>query len=130
MGNGRLATSRRDVERLVATLSRSTGAAADAVHAELVTTQERVGTLEARLAEVRDREVTLAAQQVDEADLARALEAFTPVWDVLLTPEKERVLNLLIERVSYDGRDEKLNIRFRLDGIASLAAETAVETAS
>ena len=86
--------------------------------------------LEARLAEVQHREAALAAQQIDEADLARALEAFTPIWDVLLTPEKERVLNLLIERVTYNGRDEKLAIRFRLDGIASLAAETATETAS
>jgi site-specific DNA recombinase len=126
-GERDLAIARRDVERLVGTLSRSTGPAADALHGELVAAQERIGTLEARLAEVRDREATLAAQQIDEADLARALEAFTPIWDVLLTPEKERVLNLLIERVSYDGRDGNLTIRFRLDGIASLAAETAVE---
>jgi site-specific DNA recombinase len=121
------AKARKDVERLVTTLSRSTGPAADAVHVELAKAQERVGVLVARLGEVREREVALAAQQVDEADLARALEAFTPIWDVLLTPEKERVLGLLIEKVGYDGRDGKLTIRFRLDGIASLAAETAAE---
>ncbi|MBZ5637436.1 MAG: recombinase family protein [Acidobacteriia bacterium] len=120
-----LAASRRDVERLVGALSRSTGAAADAVHAELVAAQERVGVLESRVAEVRGRETTLAAQQINETDLARALEAFTPIWDVLLTPEKERVLNLLIEKVSYDGESGKLDIAFKLAGIATLAAEVA-----
>ncbi len=82
-------------------------------------------TLEVRLAEVRDRESALAAQQIDEADLARALEAFDPVWDMLLTHERERILNLLIERVSYDGGTGKLDIAFKLAGIAALAAEVA-----
>jgi site-specific DNA recombinase len=98
-----IATARRDVERLVATLTRTTGPAAAAVNGELVAAQERIGTLEARLAEVHGRQAAVTTQQIDEADLARALEAFDPIWDVLLTPEKERVLNLLIERVSYDG---------------------------
>jgi site-specific DNA recombinase len=120
-----IAKARKDVERLVATLSRSTGAAADAVHAEVGTAQERVGTLDARLADVRDRETALAAQQIDEADLARALEAFEPIWDVLLTAEKERILGMLIEQVSYDGGTGKLDIAFRLAGIATLAAEVA-----
>jgi site-specific DNA recombinase len=118
-----IAAARRDVERLVATLSRSTGAAANAVHGELVASQERFGSLEARLAEVRDREAALAAQQIDEADLAHALEAFDPIWDVLATPERERILNLLIERVSYDGSTGELDITFRFAGIATLAAE-------
>jgi site-specific DNA recombinase len=122
-GERDLATARHDVERLVTTLSRSTGAAADAVHAELVAAQERVGTLEARLAEVREREASLAAQQIDEADLSRALEQFDELWSVLLTPEKERVLNLLIERVAFNGADGDLRIDFRLPGIAQLAAE-------
>ncbi len=116
---------RRDVERLVATLARTTGPGADAVNAEIGTAQERVGVLEARLAEIGTREAALAGQQIDEADLARALEAFDPVWDVLLTPERERVLNLLIERVAYDGGTGKLDIAFRLAGIATLAAEVA-----
>jgi site-specific DNA recombinase len=120
-----IAKARKDVERLVGTLSRSTGAATDAVNGELVTAQERIGTLEARLAEVREREAALATQQIDEADLARALEAFDPIWEVLLTPERERILNLLIERVSYDGSTGKLDIAFDFAGIATLAAEVA-----
>jgi len=35
----------------------------------------------------------------------------TPIWDVLLTPEKERILKHLIERIDFDGH--RLAVRFR-----------------
>ena len=40
---------------------------------------------------------------------SRALAA--PIWEVLLTPEKERILKLLIERIDYDGC--RLAVRFQ-----------------
>lgn len=118
-----IAAARHDVERLVATLSRTTGPVGDAVRAELEKAQESVGTLTARLREVQAREAVLAAQHVDEADVARALQDFDELWSVLLTPERERVLRLLIERVSYDGATRRLEITFAPAGIATLAAE-------
>ena len=54
---------------------------------------------------------------------ALPLSAFDPIWDVLHAPEKERVLRLLIEKVTYDGRTEDLTITFRPTAIATLAAE-------
>jgi hypothetical protein len=42
---------------------------------------------------------------------------------VLLTPEKERILRLLIERIDYDGGSARLSLSFRLPGIATLASE-------
>jgi site-specific DNA recombinase len=78
---------------------------------------------DARLAELRAQLAALAAQRVDEADVARALAAFEPIWDVLLTPERERVLRLLVERVSYDGAAGKLEIAWRLAGFGDLARE-------
>ena len=118
-----LVGARGDVERLVGTLSRTTGVAGQAVQGELARTQERVGVLESRLVEVRAQEAAPANQHIDEADVARALEAFDPIWDVLLTPERERVLRLLIGRVTYDGASQKLEITFSPAGIATLAAE-------
>ena len=44
---------------------------------------------------------------------------------MLLTPERERVLGLLIDRIDYDGRDGKLEIPWRLAGFGELAAEVA-----
>jgi radical SAM superfamily enzyme YgiQ (UPF0313 family) len=120
-----LVTARRDVERLVATLSRANGAAAGTVEVEVEKAQERVATLERRAVEIADRVALLDAQKIDEADLARALESFDPVWNALLTPEKERVLRLLIERVAYDGATKQMQIRFALPGFAALAADLA-----
>jgi hypothetical protein len=42
---------------------------------------------------------------------------------VLLTPEKERVLQLLIERIDYDGSVNQLDITWRLAGFGQLAKE-------
>jgi hypothetical protein len=42
---------------------------------------------------------------------------------VLLTPEKERVLRLLIEKVDYDGGTGKLDVAWRLAGFGQLAEE-------
>ena len=57
--------------------------------------------------------------------MARALVAFDPIWDVLLTPERERVLQLLIERIDYDGATQQLTITWRLSGFGQLADEIA-----
>ena len=122
-----IATAQGEVARLVATLSRTTGTAAEAVRAEIEKAQANVTALEARLAEVRAREAALAAQTVDEADVARALEAFDPIWDVLVTAEKERVLGLLIAAIRYDGSTGKLDIDWRLAGFGELAQEVGSE---
>ena len=120
-----LDAARADVERLVGALSRSTGPAAEAVTAELAKAQERVSSLEARQAEVRTQIAALDAQHVDEADVARALEAFDPIWEVLLAPERERVLRLVIRQIDYRADTGKLEIAWRLPGFGELAAEVA-----
>ena len=118
-----LSTSKADVTRLTETLSRTGGHAADAVAAELGKAQEQVIHLESRRSEIKTDLDTLDAQAVDRDDLVRALEAFDPIWDVLLTPEKERVLQLLIEKIDYHGGTGKLQIAWRLAGFAQLAKE-------
>ena len=42
---------------------------------------------------------------------------------MLLTPEKERVLRLLIDRIDYDGGTGSLDITWRLAGFGQLAGE-------
>ncbi len=120
-----LGAAQADVQRLVETVSRVTGPAAEAVAAELNAAQERATAAERRLAEIKAEFATLDPQALDRDELARALEAFDPIWDVLLTPERERVLQLLIERVSYDGSAQELAISWRLSGFGELAAEVA-----
>jgi len=120
-----VAGAQAEVKRLVDAVARTTGSAAEAVQAELAGAQERLQALEARQRDVATQTVALDAQHVDERDLARALEAFDPIWDVLLTPERERVLRLLVEGVDYNGETGQLTIRWHVAGLGQLAAEVA-----
>ena len=60
---------------------------------------------------------------VDEGDLRDALAGFTPIWDQLFPREQERILRLLIERVTYDPDGGDLDIDLRPCGIETLADE-------
>ncbi len=113
----------KPVQSLVDTLSGATGPARVAVHAELEKTQEHVQTIENRLTEITTEKAAMESQTFDQADVADALAAFDPLWEVLLTPEKERVLRQLIDRVDYDGAAGKLEIHWRLAGFGELADE-------
>ena len=114
-----------EVGRLVDAAAKSSGRANQALLDRLAKDQELLNAVEDRLAEIGAQRASLEAIQIDEQELGRALERFDPIWDVLLTPEKERILRLLIDRIDYDGRTEEMSFAFRLPGIASLAAEAA-----
>ena len=116
---------RREVGRLVETVAKSSGAANQSLLDRLTKDQERLDSLERRLSEIGEQRASLETLQIDEQELGRVLERFDPIWDVLLTPEKERILRLLIETIDYDGATGMLSFAFRLPGIASLAAEAA-----
>jgi len=88
--------------------------------------QGEIRTLEARLATITDEHEALKARSIDATDLRLALDAFDPVWDRLTTPEQARVVQLLIERVDYDGAKGSLAITFRPAGVRTLAEERAV----
>ncbi|MCP4003158.1 MAG: hypothetical protein GY725_03075 [bacterium] len=120
-----LGPAKADVERLVAAVSRVDGPAADAVAEKLTTAQERLAQIKARQAEIKTELADLKAQSIDRDDLAQALEAFDPIWDVLLTPERERVLQLLIEAIEYDGGTGNLQITWRLAGFGAFSAEVS-----
>jgi site-specific DNA recombinase len=118
-----LTTVRSEVARLTATVTVATGAAADALMAKLTETQERLTTLERRQREVADRQTAVVNQDVDPEAVGRALAQFTDLWEVLLTPERERVVRLLIERVDYAGASGELKIVFSALGIATLVTD-------
>ncbi len=60
---------------------------------------------------------------VDEAEIAAALADFDTVWDCLAPREQGRVVELLVERVAYDGGTGSISITFRPAGIKTLAGE-------
>jgi len=82
--------------------------------------QERIETADRRLVTAaRDLEST-REQAIDESQVAAALSAFDSVWEVLIPTERARILGLLIERTTYDGRTGTLELAFRPGGIGRL----------
>jgi site-specific DNA recombinase len=89
----------------------------------LADVQGRITVAERRLAEVRREIDSLSATAVDEEEAAEALRQFTPLWESLSPREQARVLQLLIERVDYDGGDGNIAIIFRPDGIGAITEQ-------
>ncbi len=83
---------------------------------------------EVRAAAERDRAIqaelaAVEAERIDEGDLAAAVAGFDPVWEALSPREQARVVQLLVERVAYDGAKETVAVTFRPAGIKVLAGE-------
>ena len=93
--------------------------------ARLVEVQGRIGTAERRLAEIEDELDRLVGQEIGEDDVAAALAEFDGVWAALNPKEQARVLELLIERVDYNGGAGNIAITFRPSGIKTLTAPPA-----
>lgn len=90
----------------------------------LATIHERMQANERRLAELLKERERLQGDQINEEDAANALAAFDPVWASLSLREQSRLLQLLIERIDYDGRDGTISITFHPSGIKALADRT------
>jgi site-specific DNA recombinase len=58
--------------------------------------------------------------------VADALAEFDGVWESLTSQEQTRMMDLLVERVDWDGAQENVSITLRPGGIKSLS-ETPVE---
>ncbi len=117
-----LAAAKAELAGLVRALSTAEGSAATAIQEATAAAQERVAGIQTRLAEVRERETQADGTVVDEGEVGRALGDFSELWSVLATPEQERVIRLVLDRVTWDG--ENLDIQFALPGLAALAKET------
>jgi site-specific DNA recombinase len=127
----RLEAERRVLDRELARLNDGVrlvlGAAArdEAARGRLADLQDRIRKGEQRALEIRQEMVALEREQVNEADMATALSQFDPVWESLAPREQARVVQLLVERVAYDGRDGQISVTFRPTGIKTLVAELA-----
>ena len=87
--------------------------------------QDRIRDAERRLTQIEDELAVLDRDLVDEAEVATALADFDSVWDCLAPREQARVIELLIDRVTFDGDGGNVSITFRPSGIKTLASELA-----
>ena len=91
---------------------------------ELKNLQDRVVAIEARLSALPGEIQAAKRTNVTEQNVRSALDAFGPVWEALWPGERARILGLLVERIDYDGRDERIAVRIRPDGVGA-AEQTA-----
>jgi site-specific DNA recombinase len=90
---------------------------------------ERIGGVEAKVRRARAEIAGTASRLIPEEEAARALTAFDPVWNSLTPREQGRMIDLLVERVDYDGAAGSVSVTFRPAGIRTLADELAREAA-
>lgn len=115
----------RELHRLVAI--GSTGPGAGERLARLADLQEQIRETERRLSEVRQEAERHGQSLIGEAEVSAVLAQFDLLWQTLSPHEQARVLQLLIERVDYDGREDLVSVTFRPTGIKTLFAETQDE---
>jgi hypothetical protein len=123
-----LEAERRGLERDVSrwtnevrqTVAQSPLAATDATTARLADLQERIRLAELRANDIRLEATTIGHGLVDEREVAEALAEFDDVWQALTPREQTRFVQLLIERVEYDGTTGDVAITFHPTGIRAL----------
>ena len=93
--------------------------------ARLADLQERIGTVEGRVRKIREQIHAIHYHLLHEDEAAQVMSIFDPVWGSLSPREQVRVVQLLVERVDYDGAKGKVSITFRPAGIKTLAEELA-----
>jgi len=96
-----------------------------AISGRLADLEDRTATLTVRLAEINRERAAVERAVVDPDDLTTALGLFDPVWEVLHAPERARIIELLIDRIVYDGASDRLAVTFHPIGIKALAEEVA-----
>ena len=114
---GRLREDHAELGRLGATSRPGDPRLADA--------HDRIREAERRVTEIDNELATLDADLVDEAEVAAALADFDAVWDCLAPREQARVVELLVERIEYDGHAGNISITLRPSGIKLLVSELA-----
>jgi hypothetical protein len=100
-------------------------ARSDMTTKHLAELDERDLLLEQRMAELRNELAVVQREVVSAAAIQRAVALFDPVWDLLLVPERLRILHLLLQSVAYDGSTGELELAFYPIRLTSLAAEAA-----
>jgi hypothetical protein len=71
------------------------------------------------------RAARAAAPELTEAEVRDALGRLDPLWDELFPGEQDRIVRLLVERVTVG--EAGAEIRLNLDGLAGLARDMAAK---
>lgn len=120
-----LRAEQADLERTLREQARGVAGLFDQPNAlaRLAELEAQIRAGENRLAQISIELAALGPQEIDETDVTAALGRFDEIAAMLKPAEKERLIHLLIERVSYDGKESTVTITFRPAGIKSMNLE-------
>ncbi len=117
----RLEKVRSEIRNLLDALA--SGEHGASVGARIADLEEQAGKVERRLVEIAREIAALDVGFVDEADVAKALSLFDPVWEMLFPHEQARIIQLLVDRIEHDPVGGNLAVEFAPAGIRALAGE-------
>ena len=87
--------------------------------------QNRIREADCRMIEIDEELSILAKDSIDESEVAQVLADFNQLWESMQPREQARAIELLIERVTFDGRVGNLSIDYRPTGIRTLGLQLA-----
>ena len=110
-----LSTYHRDLQHLATTQldGQTTGRAAN----RLADLQAQIAATESCLQTALGQEQQIRAQVIGAEDIRAALAEFDQLWQTLMPHEQIKMLQLLIERIDYDGAEGDLSIAFNPHGL-------------
>ena len=114
----------RELHRLAEAFEKS-----DGHDARLADHHERLAQAARRAPELDGRLDALERETITREEAEAAFADFDTLWSNLIPREQARLLNLLIERVDYDGEAGSVAVTFRPSGIRSLIARQLEEAA-
>ncbi len=87
--------------------------------------RENIGHLERRLAETQEQTLALQQQPLEMEQAAQALTALEQRFGFLPVIEQTRFMQLMIQRVDYDGGQGKLIVTLDPAGLVAVLEEQA-----
>jgi len=91
-----------------------------ATRAEIKRLATELQDKEPLLSHLRTRLIQIDEQQLAQKELEQALDITSTAWETLFPQAKRQVLELLLDRVDYDARDQKLGVMLSTRGVQVL----------
>lgn len=98
----------------------------EATQSRMAYLQDQISQAERRLEQIADELTALRDATSDESALREAFERFGDIWEDLTTIEQIRLINLLVERIDYNGRTGDFEILLHETGIQTFEQELAL----
>ncbi|HPI77039.1 MAG TPA: recombinase family protein [bacterium] len=114
---------KKEGRRLVEGFARCNSGTSPIIAEQITRVDESIAEKNRLMSEARERLLRYELETVDTADIRNALAAFDPIWDVLYVREKTRIVQMLVQKVVYDGVAGTVGITFHPNGIKQLAKE-------